>query len=177
MRLSFLPTRTALINYCADQTAGTPSPQPIRISFPQVVSRSSSVHGPGSTKSLSGRSLALMSEYVIAQPISILSPLSQPSVAVPYLLATNPVNYGKPWKLNCVEALAAAFYITGYEDYGRRLLQDFGWGDSFWKVNLWVNKPARIAPAERLPVNSLRGTRIVKMLRLWRKLKLTSWRN
>jgi len=55
---------------------------------------------------------------------------------LPYLLATNPVNYGKPWKLNCVEALAAAFYIMGYEDYGRRLLQDFGWGDSFWKVNL-----------------------------------------
>ncbi|KAF9788448.1 DUF367-domain-containing protein [Thelephora terrestris] len=55
---------------------------------------------------------------------------------LPYLLATNPVNYGKPWKLNCVEALAAAFYITGHEDYGRRLLQDFGWGDSFWKVNL-----------------------------------------
>jgi len=55
---------------------------------------------------------------------------------LPYLLATNPVNYGKPWKLNCVEALAAAFYITGYEDYGRRLIQDFGWGDSFWEVNL-----------------------------------------
>ena len=63
-------------------------------------------------------------------------PVPELLFTVPYLLATNPVNYGKPWKLNCVEALAATFYITGYEDYGRRLLQDFGWGDSFWKVNL-----------------------------------------
>lgn len=72
---------------------------------------------------------------------------------MPYLIATNPVNYGKPWKLNCAEALAAAFYITGYEDYGRRLLQHFGWGDSFWKVNLWVNELAHAAMAERFSAN------------------------
>lgn len=54
---------------------------------------------------------------------------------VPYLIATNPTNYGKPWRLNCVEALAAAFYLTGFDSYGERLLQDFGWGGSFWDVN------------------------------------------
>ncbi|ESK86595.1 duf367 family protein [Moniliophthora roreri MCA 2997] len=54
---------------------------------------------------------------------------------LPYLIATNPVNYGKPWRLNCVEALAAAFYITGFDEYPETLLSGFGWGGSFYKVN------------------------------------------
>ncbi|KAF7308383.1 Ribosome biogenesis protein TSR3 [Mycena chlorophos] len=54
---------------------------------------------------------------------------------LPYLLATNPTNYGKPWRLNCVEALAAAFYIAGFDAYAERLLSGFGWGGAFWQVN------------------------------------------
>ncbi|QRW19530.1 hypothetical protein RhiXN_00936 [Rhizoctonia solani] len=54
---------------------------------------------------------------------------------LPYLIATNPVNYGKPWRLNCVEALAAAFYIVGLGEYAEILLSKFSWGHSFWKVN------------------------------------------
>lgn len=57
------------------------------------------------------------------------------TTSVPYLLATNPTNYGKPWRLNCVEALAAAFYITGFDTYAEKLLSPFGWGESFYEVN------------------------------------------
>ncbi|KAL7409793.1 hypothetical protein BDY24DRAFT_428045 [Mrakia frigida] len=54
---------------------------------------------------------------------------------LPFLIATNPVNYGKPWRLNCVEALAAAFYITGFAAEAELLLSKFSWGHSFWEVN------------------------------------------
>ena len=54
------------------------------------------------------------------------------------MLATNPTNYGKPWRLNCVEALAAAFYITGYDSYAVQLLAPFGWAASFYKVNRYA---------------------------------------
>ncbi|ORX52372.1 DUF367-domain-containing protein [Hesseltinella vesiculosa] len=54
---------------------------------------------------------------------------------LPYLVATNPVNYGKPWKLNCAEALAAIFYITGFPEHGEELLSKFKWGHAFYEVN------------------------------------------
>ncbi|KAJ1921391.1 ribosome biogenesis protein tsr3 [Mycoemilia scoparia] len=54
---------------------------------------------------------------------------------LPYLVASNPVNYGKPWRLNCVEALAAAFYICGMDDIGDQLMGKFKWGHAFKEVN------------------------------------------
>lgn len=54
---------------------------------------------------------------------------------LPYLIATNPINYGNPCKLSCVEAFAAAFWIVGLKESGRELLSKFKWGHSFYEVN------------------------------------------
>jgi len=54
---------------------------------------------------------------------------------LPWLVAANPVNYGKPCKLNCVEALAAAFYICGYPDVAGEYMSRFPWGPSFIDIN------------------------------------------
>ena len=54
---------------------------------------------------------------------------------LPYLVAANQVNYGRPWRLNCVEALAACFYICGHEDWARVVLKHFSYGEPFLEIN------------------------------------------
>ncbi|KAJ8607581.1 hypothetical protein MRB53_040212 [Persea americana] len=54
---------------------------------------------------------------------------------LPYLIAANPTNYGKPWRLNCVEALAACFFICGHPEWAGEILSTFSYGEAFLSIN------------------------------------------
>lgn len=57
------------------------------------------------------------------------------SRSLPYLIAVNPTNYGKPFMLSTVEALSATLYIFGEEERARNLLSKFKWGLNFLEIN------------------------------------------
>lgn len=55
--------------------------------------------------------------------------------ALPYLVAANPVNFGRPLRLTTVEALAAALVIFGERERAERILSKFTWGETFLELN------------------------------------------
>jgi pre-rRNA-processing protein TSR3 len=55
--------------------------------------------------------------------------------SLPFLVAANPTNYGKPCKLTTAEAIAATFYIVGLKDNAVEIMSQFKWGPHFLILN------------------------------------------
>ncbi|CAL5971378.1 O-sialoglycoprotein_endopeptidase [Hexamita inflata] len=54
---------------------------------------------------------------------------------LPFLIAANAVNYGKPMHLNCAEAVIAGLYIMGAVDQALELAEVISYGGQFIKLN------------------------------------------
>ena len=57
------------------------------------------------------------------------------SRALPFLLAANPVNYGRAFKLTTAEAIASALYILNDVNKAKEILSIFKWGPHFFVLN------------------------------------------
>ena len=55
--------------------------------------------------------------------------------ALPFLVAANPVNYGRPFRLTTVEALAAGLVVLGEREHAESILEPFRWGETFLTLN------------------------------------------
>ena len=55
--------------------------------------------------------------------------------SLPFMVAVNPVNFGKAFKLSCAEAFAACLFLGGFEKEARFIMDHFKWGPHFFKIN------------------------------------------
>lgn len=55
--------------------------------------------------------------------------------ALPYLLAANPINWGRPMELNSAEAVMASLCILGEKEQAGGFLERFNWAPEFMRLN------------------------------------------
>lgn len=58
-----------------------------------------------------------------------------PHRALPFLVAANPVNYGRPFEMTTAEALAGACAILGDRARAEAVMEPFRWGETFLELN------------------------------------------
>lgn len=59
---------------------------------------------------------------------------------LPFMVAANTVNYGRPFKLNCAEACAATLSICGKPEAAKAVMSEFSYGEEFLSLNEQVFK-------------------------------------
>ncbi|MDT8356871.1 MAG: DUF367 family protein [Methanomicrobiaceae archaeon] len=94
---------------------------------------------PTATKALSPQDRSLPSITALDCSWEVLERIPRERLrhrrALPFLVAANPVNFGRPLRLTSVEAFAAALFITGEETQATEILSRFSWGLRFLEVN------------------------------------------
>jgi pre-rRNA-processing protein TSR3 len=66
--------------------------------------------------------------------------------ALPYLLAANPINFGRPFKMTSVEAMAATLFILGEFEQADAILSKISWGIRFLELNMELLQAYADAP-------------------------------
>ena len=63
------------------------------------------------------------------------SPKGTNDRALPYMLASNPINWGRPMELNSAEAVMASLFILGEREQAETFLGRFNWAPEFMRLN------------------------------------------
>jgi len=106
-----------------------------------AVPRGSIVLSPFSETALSPADIAHAKRGLVVMDLTWTNINDFPSVkgtnarALPYLLAANPVNWGRPMELNSAEAVMAALIILGEKEQAESFLGRFNWAPEFIRLN------------------------------------------
>lgn len=65
----------------------------------------------------------------------VVAPYDSERRALPFVVAANPVSYGRAFRLNTAEATVAALYILGEKERARRIASLFSYGETFLELN------------------------------------------
>ena len=65
----------------------------------------------------------------------VVAPYEGRRRALPFVVAANPVSYGRPFRLNTAEATVAALYILGEKEQALRIASYFSYGETFLELN------------------------------------------